>query len=169
MRNKTLQVGEIVNTHGLRGEVKVVAWTDYPEVFEELEYVYLEKNNEKFNIKSVKYQKNNVILKLDNINSIEEAQKIKGGVLYVMRDQLGEPDEGYYICDLIGITVIDDNDNVLGKITDVISTGKCNDVYVVANENSKHDILLPVIDDVILETDIDKEICRVHIIDGLID
>lgn len=169
MRNKTLQVGQIVNTHGLRGEVKVVAWTDYPEVFEQLEYVYLEKNKEKYDIKSVKYQKNNVILKLDKVNTIDEAQTLKNCVLYVLREQLGEPEEGYYICDLIGITVIDEKDNTLGKIKDVISTGKCNDVYVVEPIDGGRDILLPVIDDVILETDIDEQICRVHIIDGLLD
>ncbi len=169
MRNKTLQVGQIVNTHGLRGEVKVVSWTDYPETFEELDSIYLEKNNEKYDIMSVRYQKNNVILKLDKINSIDDAEKLKNCVIYVKREQLGEPEEGYYICDLIGIKVIDENKNVLGKIKDVISTKKCNDVYVVEPESGGRDILLPVIDEVILSVDIDKEECFVHIIDGLLD
>lgn len=169
MRNKTLQVGEIVNTHGLRGEVKIVPWTDYPEVFEDFSHVYLEKGNKKLTIKSVKYQKANLIVKFDEISSIEEAERYKTSVLYVEREQLGEPEEGYYICDLLGISVIDEDGNKLGVIKDVISTGKCNDVYVIEAADGGRDILLPVIDEVILSVDIDEEICRVHIIEGLLD
>ncbi len=169
MRNKVLQVGEIVNTHGLRGEVKIVPWTDYPEVFEDFDCVYLEKNNTKLTIKSIKYQKSNLIVKFDEIPDINEAERLKGSVLYVEREQLGEPEEGYYICDLLGIKVIDENENEIGVIKDVISTGKCNDVYVLSAKDGGRDILIPVIDEVVLDVDIDKEICRVHIIEGLLD
>lgn len=169
MRNKTLQVGEIVNTHGLRGEVKIVPWTDYPEVFEDFSYVYTENGNKKLTVKNIKYQKGNLIVKFNEINSVEEAEIMKKSVLYVEREQLGEPEEGYYICDLLGICVIDDEGRMLGKIKDVISTGKCNDVYVVEAEDGGRDILLPVIDEVVLDVDIDKEVCKVHIIEGLLD
>lgn len=169
MRNKTLQVGQIVNTHGLRGEVKIVPWTDYPEVFESFSHVYLEKGDKKLTLKNIKYQKSNLIVMFDEIKSIEEAEKYKSCVLYVEREQLGEPEQGYYICDLLGISVIDEDGCELGVIKDVISTGKCNDVYVVDAKDGGRDILLPVIDEVILDVDIDKEICRVHIIEGLLD
>ncbi len=169
MRNKKLQVGEIVNTHGLRGEVKIVAWTDYPEVFEDFDHVYIYKTDKKLQISNIKYQKSTVICKFKEINDINDAEAYKGSVLYVTREQLGEPEEGYYICDLIGLKVITDENSVLGTIKDVISTGKCNDCYVVEPTDGGKDILLPVIDEVILDVDIDKEICKVHIIEGLLD
>lgn len=169
MRNEKLQVGEIVNTHGLRGEVKIVSWTDYPEVFENFSHVYIEKTNEKLNISSIKYQKNNIICKFKEINDINNAEAYKGSIIYVTRDQLGEPEEGYYICDLIGLKVITDENITLGTIKDVISSGKCNDCYVVEPKDGGKDILLPVIDEVVLDVDIDEEICKVHIIEGLLD
>lgn len=169
MKNKTLQVGQIVNTHGLRGEVKIVTWTDYPDVFEQFEYVYTDIKNEKttLEIKSIKYQKSNLIVKFSGIDSIDEAQKLKNNVLYIDREQLGEPEEGYYICDLIGCTVETDTKEQLGVLSDVFKTGS-NDVYVVKRENGK-DILLPVIDDVILSVDIENGRICVHLIEGLVD
>ena len=104
---KTLQVGQIVNTHGLRGEVKVVAWTDTPDVFEDLETVYtdIKKERKAFTIRGVKYQKGNLIVKFRGVDHIDEAETLKNHILYVDREQLGEPEEGYYICDLLGCIV----------------------------------------------------------------
>lgn len=168
MRNATLQVGEIVNTHGLRGEVKIVPWLDTPEDFELLKTVYAEIGGEKktFTVASVKYQKANIIVKFREVPDIDAAEKLKRTVLYVDREQLGEPEEGYYICDLLGIRVITDEGVELGKIVDVFSTGS-NDVYTVKGADGK-EVLLPVIDDVVLSVDIDAEICKVHLLEGLI-
>ncbi len=168
MRNTTLQVGEIVNTHGLRGEVKIVPWLDTPEDFEQLKTVYADIGNQKvtYTVSSVKYQKANIIVKFREVADIDAAEKLKKVVLYVDRDQLGEPEEGYYICDLLGITVVTDTDETLGKIVDVFSTGS-NDVYTVKRPDGS-EVLLPVIDDCILSVDIDEEICRVHLMEGLL-
>lgn len=169
MRNQTLQVGQIVNTHGLRGEVKVVAWTDTPDDFERLKYVYADIGRQKqvLHIRSIKYQKTNLIVSLEESSSIEQAEGLKGAVLYVDREQLGEPEQGYYICDLIGISVHTDTGALLGKIVEVLQTGS-NDVYVVRPPEGK-DILLPVIDEVVLSVDIDQEIAIVHVLEGLLD
>lgn len=168
MRNTTLQVGEIVNTHGLRGEVKIVPWLDVPEDFEVLKTVYADIGGQKqvFTVASVKYQKANIIVKFREVPDIDAAEKLKRTVLYVDREQLGEPEEGYYICDLLGITVVTDTGETLGKIVDVFSTGS-NDVYTVKGADGK-EVLLPVIDDVVLSVDIDEEICKVHLLEGLI-
>lgn len=125
MKQKTLQVGQIVNTHGLRGEVKVVAWTDTPDVFEELETVYTDIENERkaFTIRGVKYQKGNLIVKFGGVDHIDEAETLKNHILYVDREQLGEPEEGYYICDLLGCIVETDEGAVLGTVADVFPTG----------------------------------------------
>ena len=165
-----LEVGKIINTHGLRGEVKVAAWTDTPDVFEDLDVVYLKKRTEnvKLTIKNVKYQKNNLIVKFAEYNDINDVEVLKNSVLYAERSALGElPDGVYYIADLIGMTVKKENGEVIGKIKDVLQTG-ANDVYVVAREMQK-DMLIPVIDEVVLS--VDTEICEVTVslMEGLED
>ena len=165
-----LEVGKIVNTHGLKGEVKIVTWTDYPEVFEDLEYVFAKKKNEeiKLNLKQIKYQKNNIIAKFLEINSIEEAETFKNCVLTAERDMLGELPEGtYYIADLIGCEVFSDEGESLGKISDVFNTG-ANDIYAVSVPQKK-DLLIPVTEEAVLNVDIENKRVTVHLIEGLED
>lgn len=163
-----LEAGKIINTHGLRGEVKVIAWTDYPEDFEDIEYVYVKSKagDEKLHISSVKYQKNNLIVKFAEIKDINEAEKYKNRILYVEREMLGELPEGvYYIADLIGLRVIDENDEEIGVIADIINTG-ANDIYDVKREGKKN-ILIPVIDDVVKEIDLENRLVRIKMMEGL--
>ncbi len=165
-----LEIGKIVNTHGLRGEVKIVPWTDTPDVFEDIETVYIKKKNEynELTIKGIKYQKNNIIVKFEQLSDISEAELLKNTVVYTTRDQLPELEEGvYYITDLIGCSVIDDNNEKIGDICDVISTGS-NDVYVVKRPEKK-DLLIPVIEDAVLNVDIENKVVTVHILEGLED
>lgn len=166
-----LEVGKIINTHGLRGEVKAVTWTDYPEVFEEIEYVWVKKKtgDERLDIKNVKYQKNNIILKLEQINSIEEAEKYKNLILLADREQLPPLPEGmHYIVDLIGLDVYDEeNGEKIGVIADVFNTG-ANDVYDVKREEKKN-LLLPVIDECVKNIDIENNRVTVHVMEGLDD
>lgn len=163
-----LEVGKIVNTHGLKGEVKIVTWTDSPDVFEALEYVWTVKKHEeiKLTVKSVKYQKNNIIVKFSEIDSIEEAEKYKNCILKADREMLGELPEGvYYIADLIGCEVYDENGKMLGNISDVFNTG-ANDIYAVSAPQRK-DLLIPVTDETILDVNIDDKKVTVHLLEGL--
>lgn len=163
-----LEVGKIVNTHGLRGEVKIVPWTDCPEVFEELEYVTarLRGGDKKLFISGIKYQKNNIIVKFSGIDRIEDAEPMKNSVLLAERDMLGELPEGtYYIADLIGMEVCDEEGHIIGTVADVFSTG-ANDVYDVKRDGMKN-LLLPVIDEVVKNVDTDKRKITVHIMEGL--
>lgn len=165
-----LEVGKIINTHGLRGEVKVAAWTDTPDVFETLETVYIKIKSEykPLSLRSIKYQKNNLIVKFSELTDINEAEPLKNQVLYASRSDLGELEEGvYYIADLIGIEVIDENGASLGKIKDVMQTGT-NDIYVVERPSQK-DLLIPVLPNVVLSVDINKKKAIVHLLEGLED
>lgn len=162
-----LEVGKIVNTHGLKGEVKVVPWTDYPEVFEDIEKVSL-NNGKEFKILSVKYQKNNLILKLTDIDTIEDAEKLKNRVLFVNKEELGELPEGvYYVADLIGLTVETESGEVLGTVSDVLNTG-ANDIYEVKREGQKP-LYIPKIDDVVLDISLENKKVLVHLVEGLLD
>lgn len=167
---KILEVGKIVNTHGLRGEVKVVPWTDTPEMFEKLRYVYIKVKNEyrKLTVERVKYQKNNLIVGFKEYSDINEILPYKNFVLYAERSELGELPEGvYYIVDLIGLDVYTESDEYVGKIADVFNAGS-SDIYDVKREGKKN-LLLPVIDDVVKKVDIDGGRVTVHIMEGLDD
>lgn len=132
-----LKIGQIVNTVGLKGFVRVVPYTDDNTRFELLKSVYLvdKKHYKKYEIEEVKYQKNLVLLKFKNINDINEAENLKNLYIEIDRkDAVKLPENSYFIVDLIGLDVINiENQESLGKIEDVFST-KSNDVYVVKNE-----------------------------------
>ncbi len=165
-----LEVGKIVNTHGLRGEVKVVPWTDYPEVFEDIEYVYVERRgeHERLDISGIKYQKGNIIVRFAQIKDINEAEKYKNLVLYAEREALGELPEGvYYIADLIGLEVVKEDGEIIGTIADVLNTGS-SDIYDVKREGRKN-LLIPVIDDVVLKVDMENKKVIVRMMEGLED
>lgn len=165
-----LEVGKIVNTHGLHGEVKVVPWTDYPEVFEDIEYVYVKRKGEyeRLDVAGIKYQKGNIIVRFPQIKDINEAEKYKNQVLYAEREVLGELPEGvYYIADLIGLEVVKENGETVGIITDVLNTGS-NDIYEVKREGRKN-LLIPVIDEVVLNIDMENKKVTVRMMEGLED
>ena len=132
-----LKIGQIVNTVGLKGFVRVVPYTDDNKRFELLKSVYLvdKKHYKKYEIEEVKYQKNLVLLKFKNINDINSAEILKNLYIEIDRkDAVKLPENTYFIVDLIGLDVINiDNNTLLGKVEDVFST-KSNDVYVVKNE-----------------------------------
>ena len=166
MEQLYLEIGKIVNTRGLKGEVKVVPWADYPEVFEEISFVY-DKSENRYLIENVKYQKENVILKLDGIDSVECAQKLKNSILYVRKDTLPDLDsDTFFVADLIGLDVFDENDAFLGKISDVITAGGA-DVYIIKNEGAK-DLLLPALKEVVNEINLDEGFVKVTVPDGLL-
>lgn len=164
-----LQVGVITATHGLKGEVKVFSTTQYPERFEEIETVILDTGREKMplTIQSVRYFKNQVILKFKEINHINDIEKYKQCGLYVTREQavpLGENE--YYVTDLIGCGVFLEDGSPFGTLKDVMETG-ANDVYVVETEN-KEEVLIPAIKDCILQVDIGQKRVTIHLLDGLL-
>lgn len=166
MGQKYLEAGKIVNTHGLRGEVKITPWTDYPEVFEELEKLYLDDGTS-FEVKSVKYHKSSVIVKLLGIDDVNAAERLKNKIVYVPREDIDDlPDDTYFVVDLIGLEVFED-ENFIGKLTEVITTGS-NDVYVVKKEGEK-DILIPALREVVLDVNINEGFMKVKIPEGLLD
>lgn len=164
-----LEAGKIVNTHGLKGEVKVVPWTDSPETFEDIKYAYIKKKtgDMRLDIEHLKYQKNNLILKFKQISSIDEAEPLKNKTLYIDRDMLGELPEGtYYIADIIGLKAVDPDGNEIGTVADIFNTG-ANDIYDIKRDGKKN-LFLPVIDDVIT-VELENKRVVVRIPEGLED
>lgn len=164
------RVGVISNTHGIRGEVKVYPTTDNVRRFDDLKEVILDTGKEQLilHVTSVKYFKNTVILKFKEFDNINDIIPYKGMDLLVTRENAIPLEEGeYYIADIIGSKVITDEDKILGTLTDVLQTG-ANDVYVVKTKDGK-EVLLPSIEECILDRDIENKIVKVHIMKGLLD
>lgn len=164
-----LQVGVITQTHGIKGEVKVFPTTEDPKRFENLKKVYIDSKEGLVQVKitAVRYFKNLVILKFKGINDINDVEKYKKCPLLIDREDAIPLEEGeFFVVDLIGINVITDEGVELGTLTDVLQTG-ANDVYVVKGNDGK-EILIPVIKECILDTSLEDNIMKVHLLKGLI-
>ncbi len=164
-----LEVGQIVNTFGIKGMVKVMPFTDDIRRFDKLDKVYIEKNKSKkeYKIEEVKYHKNMVLIKFEGIDKIEQAEELRNSYLTVSRDSVEELEEGrYYIVDLLGLDVYTDEQVLLGTLDDIFNTGS-NDIYVVKNKEGKQ-ILLPAIEDVIKQVDLENKKIIVHLLPGLV-
>lgn len=165
-----LRVGVIANTHGIRGEVKVFPTTDEKERFKDLKKVILDMGKEQkvLEIQSVRFFKNLVILKFKGIDNINDIEMYKGKDLLVTREDAVPLEEGeYFIADLLDLDVYSDEDEKIGVLYDVMQTS-ANDVYVVKTEEGK-EILLPAIDECILDIDLEESRMTVHIMEGLLD
>lgn len=163
------EIGQIVNTSGLKGILKIKPFTDDIKKFSNLKTIYIKTKSglTEFKIEQVRYVKNMVMLKLTGIDTVEEAEKYRNLYIKVLRDQEEELEEGsYYVVDILGCKVNTDANQELGKIVDVFQTGS-NDVYVVKDEQGKQ-ILLPAIKQVIKNVDIKNKIITVHLLEGLV-
>ena len=166
--NEYLQVGTIIKTHGIKGEVKVYPLTDDVNRFKDLKSVILEPSmdNLPLEIEGVKFFKNLVILKFkdyDNINDIE--MYVKKGIFVTREDAVPLEEDEYFVTDLIGLDVITDDGVSFGVVKDVLHTG-ANDVYVV--EHDDKEVLLPAIKECILDINIDEKLMKIHLMKGLV-
>jgi 16S rRNA processing protein RimM len=165
-----LQVGKVVNTHGVKGEVKVVPLTDDPQRYDKLKWVYAGNDDTKqiLNIESVKYFKNTVIIKFKEVPDMDGAINLKEQYLYVDRKNAVKlPKDTYFICDLIGSEVFETDGTKLGDLRDIIQTGS-NDVYIVKSESGK-EILVPALKSVVKEISIENKKIVVELPEGLIE
>ena len=164
-----LEIGQIVNTFGIKGKVKVVPFTDDITQFDTLKQIYIEKrkNLELFEIEKSNYHKNMIILKLKGIDTPEQAESLRNCYIKINRKDARKLPEGtYFIVDLIGLDVYTDEEKLLGTLEDIYNAGS-SDIYVVRTSEGKQ-ILLPAIKDVIKKVDIENKKVIVHIIEGLI-
>ena len=158
------EIGKIVNTFGIKGEVKITPYTDNVQQFKKLKNIYV--NDTKMEIESAKFQKNTVILKLKGVDDMSSAEDLRGKLIKVDRSTKKLPEGTYYIVDLIGLGVYTDEGNLLGTLKDIYNTG-ANDIYTVETIDGK-EILLPSIKEVIKEIDLENNRIIVQILKGLI-
>ena len=169
MKQSFFEIGQIVNTFGIKGFVKINPFTDDLERFEELKSVFVVKNKEliEMQIEEVKFHKHLVLVKFKGIEDINMAEKYKGCYIKIKRENARKLPEGtYFIADLIGIKVYDEDGNLLGKVDDIYNN-KSTDIYVIKDDLGKQ-ILLPSTKEVIKQIDVDNDRIVVHLIDGLV-
>ena len=166
MKKEYLEAGKIVTTHGIRGEVKIMPYTDTPELLCEFDRLFIGKDKAELYIERARTAKNMVIAKIEGVDTVEAAEKYRNKVLFMHRDDLELDEDTYFIQDLIDMEVKDaDSGFVYGKITDVLQNG-ANDVYVIKGDR---EYLVPAIPDVVISTDIDGNIMLIRPLDGLFD
>ena len=158
MRLQFIEAGEIVTTHGVKGEVKVLPWVDAPDVLCEFDRCRID--GVEYTIESCRIQKTCNLVKLTGVDTMEAAQAMRGKVMELYREDIDE--EVIFAAELIGMQVLCDGAE-LGKITDVLDYPG-NSVYVV---KGKHEYMIPAVKEFILSTDMDANVMQVRIIEGM--
>ena len=167
-----LKVGKIVNTHSLKGEVKVISSTDFEEErFKKGSKLLITRGNQLIRavvVQSYRNHKNFLLVKFEGIDSVEEAEKLKNLQIKIDSDEVGELEENeFYFHQIIGCEVFDENDRNLGEIIDILTPG-ANDVWVIKGEEGK-EILIPYIEDVVKQIDITNKKVNIEVMEGLIN
>ena len=149
--NVRIVIGRVGAAHGIRGELRIIPLTDFPERFAALREVMV--GDELLHIESAKPQGKNFLIRFREYAVREEAQRLTGRLLTVARAEVAPLDEGeYYVFDIVGLTVYDEEDNELGTVENVLKTGS-NDVYAVRSEDGR-EILIPALRSVVREIDV---------------
>ncbi len=168
MKKQYLEIGKIVGTHGLNGELRVELWCDSGEFFSCFKKLYFDSmGREEINVKS-RPHKNIALMKIKGKDNIDDVIPLIGKVIYMNRKDCPLPDDVHFVQDIIGCQVRNIKDNTLyGKVTDVFHTG-ANDVYEIKDKNGKT-VLIPKIDDIVKEINVDEEYILIEPMKGLFD
>lgn len=170
MLKQYLELAQIVSTHGVRGELRVNPWCDSPEFACKFKTVYLDDKGEKpIKVISSRPHGNVALMKLEGIDTVEQAQAMRNKILYMNRKDAKLPEGSWFIADLIGCKAYDadDESKIWGTVTDVSQTG-ANDVWHITAESGK-EYLIPVISPVVIDTDVENEKVVIRPLKGIFD
>ena len=163
MRSQFLEAGEIVNTHGVRGEVKIMPWADSPEFLCQFDTFYMDGKPVK--VLSARPHKTMVLSQLEGVDTVEKAMRLKGKVLSIDRTGVELPDGRHFLADLMGLTVLDNaTGEELGTIEDIL-TPPAHEVYVVRGRVKEY--MIPAVDAFLAETNVEGGYIRVNLIEGM--
>lgn len=163
-----LAVGRITRPHGVRGELRVEVLTDYPEHIADLRRLYVGKQHRPYKVLGVRFHQDIILLTLEGCADRDAANALRGSLVEIaIEDAIPLEDDEYYHFQVVGMEVVTDEGVVLGEVVDVLATPGTNDVFVVYGPRGE--ILIPVIEDVILDFDTEANRLRIHLIPGLLD
>ena len=167
MKKEFLEVGQFVGTHGVRGMVRIKPWSDDGEFLTQFKNFYLDGGRQKLSLTKITPHGQIVIAAVAGVDSIDDAEKLRGKTLFIKRDDARLPEGRYFISEIIGSRVFDaDSDEQLGLLADVSKTG-ANDVWHIKNGDKEY--LVPAIDDVIVSVDIDSDTVIIRPLKGIFD
>lgn len=162
LENKYIEAGKIINTHGIKGEVKIDPWTDTPQFLLQLKSFHIDGRDYKVN--SSRVHQRFVIASLEGIGSINEAEHYKDKIIYISRDEVNLDEGQYFLTDLIGFTALSDSDgSVLGNVTDILSL-PAGEICVI---NGTREILVPLRPEFITERNMEEKILKIHLLEGM--
>lgn len=160
-----LSIGFLRRPHGVQGEIIMDLHTDFPERMKKGRKVLIGEDHKPMTLTNVRPHQNGLLVKFQNVETPEDAGLYRNQWVYVQTKDVPLPDGQHYKHELIGLRVVDENDSPLGELVEILETG-ANDVYVVRDDSGR-EILLPNIPSVILDLDIDSQLMRVHLLEGL--
>ncbi len=168
VKKQYLEVGEIVATHGIHGEVRVKVWGDSPEFLTLFDRLYFKNPDSHIDVLKSRVQKNVVIAQFDGYNTVEESASLRGKILFIDRDDVKLPEGRYFVQDLLGFSVIDMRyDKEIGKLKSISNSG-AGDIYHV-EIGSKKEVLIPAVEEFVKKTDIEEQKIYIMPIRGLIE
>lgn len=163
MKSEFLETGEIVNTHGVRGKVKIMPWADSPGFLCQFDTLYIDGKAVK--VLSSRVHKTAVLCTLEGVDSVEKAMKLKGKVVSLRREQIQLPEGYHFLVDLVGLKVLDAaSGEELGTVTEVL-TLPAHNVYVVRGKGKEY--MIPAVPAFIVETNEDEGFIKVNVIEGM--
>lgn len=170
MKKDFLEIGKIVSTHGIKGDVRIQPWADSPDELKKYKVFYCGQNkSESLTVQNCRIQGNMVLLKIKGIDSVETANTLRNKIIYISRKDADTDDGRFYIDELIGCTVFDaDTMREYGIITDVDSYAGRNDVWVITDKN-KNEFLFPALSELVVSVDIDKETVFIKPMKGIFE
>ena len=161
MKERFREAGEIVNTHGVRGEVKILPWTDSAEFLAAFRTLYIDGRPVK--VRSARVHKQTVLASLEGVEDVNAAMRLKGRRVFIDRADAKLPEGGYFIQDIIGAEVVTEDGESIGKLAEVMDA-PASMIYVVRGERER---LIPAVPEFILKTDADAGIITVRLIEGM--
>lgn len=163
MELEFITAGQIVNTHGIRGEVKIVPWCDSPEFLCGFDTLYIDEAP--IRLRAARPHKGNVLAALEGVDTVEGAMALKGKTVHIDRADVTLPEGRHFLADLIGLRVVDaDSGAELGVLTEVL-TPPAHQVYLVKGPQGER--LIPAVEEFIVETNVDGGYLRVRLIEGM--
>lgn len=161
MKERFIEAGEVVNTHGVRGEVKIIPWTDSAEFLAAIRTLYIDGRAVK--VRAARVHKGTVLAALEGVEDVNAAMRLKGRRVFIDRADAKLPEGGYFIQDIIGAEVVTEDGESIGALAEVIDA-PASMIYVVRGEQER---LIPAVPEFILKTDADAGLITVRLIEGM--
>lgn len=163
MKKEFIEAGKIVNTHGVAGAVKIEVWLDSPAYMKKFHRLFVGRSKREYKVLSSSVQKSFLLASFEGVSDMNAAMTLRDEVVYISREDAKLPAGRYFLCDIIGSEVIDENGSKIGILEDIMEN-PAQPIYVVRGER---EYLVPAVPEFVLSVDPEEETIRVHLLEGM--